>query len=170
MKGDRVRASIQVRRLRDEVFTVFTEELDAWWRRGRRYRMGEDSVMRLEPAVGGALTETVSLHGRAKTYEMGRVTVWDPPRRLVIAWRPVSFRESDPSTEVEVTFERAIGPRGESTEVIIEHRGWNAVRPDHPVRHGQDTYAFIRSMAHWWSDLGTSLRLHLVAAEEGAGT
>ena len=77
---------------------------------------GEDSVMHLEPAVGGALTETVSLRGRDKVYELGRVTVWDPPRRLVIAWRPVNFRASDPSTEVEVTFERAIGPRGESTE------------------------------------------------------
>jgi len=40
MKGDLVRASIQVRRQRDEVFTVFTEEPDAWWRHGRRYRMG----------------------------------------------------------------------------------------------------------------------------------
>jgi len=122
---------------------------------------GEDSVMHLEPAVGGALTETVSLRGRDKVYELGRVTVWDPPRRLVIAWRPVNFRASDPSTEVEVTFERAIGPRGESTEVI-EHRGWSEVRPDHPARHGQEVPAFIRTMAHWWSDLGTSLRIHLV--------
>jgi hypothetical protein len=166
MKGDRVRASIQVRRARDEVFSVFTEELDAWWRRGLRYRMGQDSVMRLEPALDGALTEMVSIHGRVKTYEIGRVTVWDPPRRLVIAWRPVNFRSADPSTEVEVTFERAIGPRGESTEVIIEHRGWSAVRPDHPVRHGQDVPAFVRSMAHWWSDLGSSLRIHLVENED----
>lgn len=166
MSGDRVRASLRVKRARDEVFTVFTEELDAWWRRGKRYRMGEESVMHLAPEVGGALTETVAIGGRTKVYEMGRVTVWEPPRRVVIAWRPVNFRASDPSTEVEVTFERAIGAGGESTEVTIEHRGWSAVRPDHPARHRQDVPAFIHTMAFWWSDLASSLRIHLTQTKQ----
>jgi uncharacterized protein YndB with AHSA1/START domain len=161
--SDQARVSLRVAAPRDLAFTVFTEEIDAWWRHGKRYRLGERSVMRLEPGVGGRLVETVTRKAGEREYEMGRVTAWEPPARLVIEWRASNFTERDPSTEVEVTFERAIGHSGEGTLVTLEHRGWSAIRADHPVRHGEEARAFLASMGRWWGDLGASLREHLAA-------
>jgi hypothetical protein len=161
--NDRARVSLRVAARQDLAFRVFTEEIDAWWRHGKRYRMGEQSVMRLTAGVGGVLTETVVHAGKERTFEIGRVTVWEPPRRLVIEWRAVNFKVRDPSTEVEITFERAIGHSGEGTLVSLEHRGWSQIRPDHPVRHGQEPRSFIAAQGRWWSDLGVALQLHVLA-------
>lgn len=156
---DRARVTVRVDAARDLAFTVFTEEIDTWWRKGKRYRMTEGSTMSLEPRVGGRFREVRG----ARSWEMGEVLVWDPPKRLVLAWRPVNFRPADPSTEVEVVFERAIGHQGEATMVTIEHRGWDQVRPDHPVRHGQAARAFILSTGRWWGDLMSALRERVLA-------
>ena len=166
--ADKARVSLRVAAPRDVVFAVFTGEIDAWWRRGKRFRLGEASVMQLEPGVGGRLVETVTVRGREKVYEMGRVTAWEPPARLVIAWRAVNFRPVDPDTEVEVTFDRAIGHSGEGTLVTLEHRGWSAVRADHPVRHGEDARAFVARMGRWWADLGASLRERVADRSPGS--
>jgi uncharacterized protein YndB with AHSA1/START domain len=156
--GDRARVSVRVAAVRELAFEVFTADIDAWWRHGKRYRMGEPSTIALEPRLGGRLTETFTVRGKERVMESGRVTVWEPPVRLVIAWRAANFRAEDPSTEVEVTFERAIGHSGEGTLVTIEHRGWSAVRPDHPARHGEEARAFLASLGRWWGDLAASLR------------
>lgn len=55
-------------------------------------------------------------------------------------------------------------PSPSGTLVTVKHRGFSHLRPDHPVRHGQETVAFIRSLGLWWGDLMTSLREH---AENG---
>jgi uncharacterized protein YndB with AHSA1/START domain len=145
---------------RDVVFRVFVDEIDGWWRRGKRFRMGATSTLRLEGRVGGRLVETIHAPEGPKEWDMGEVTAFEPPRRLVIAWRSPSFGPDDPSTEVEVSFERAIGHAGEGTLVVLEHRGWDRVRADHPVRHGRDARAFLATMGRFWGDLVTSLREH----------
>jgi uncharacterized protein YndB with AHSA1/START domain len=48
----------------------------------------------------------------------GEVTIWEPPHRLVLAWRPAAGTTT--ATEVEITF-RA---EGDGTPVEVEHRGW----------------------------------------------
>jgi hypothetical protein len=50
-------------------------------------------------------------------------------------------------------------PVGASTHVTVVHRGWAAIRADHPVRHGQPVPAFLRMMGLWWGDQLTALRL-----------
>lgn len=49
---------------------------------------------------------------------MGTVLEWEPPRRLVLAWKP--NLADNPPTELQVTF----SPDGDSTRVELEHRGW----------------------------------------------
>jgi uncharacterized protein YndB with AHSA1/START domain len=110
--------------------------------------------MRLEPGVGGRLFEAVETEGGERIVETGRVTAWEPPGRLVFDWRAVNFAP-DEKTEVEVVFEAS--PSG--TLVTVTHRGWSAIRPDHPVRHGRETAAFLRMQGMWWSDQLTSLRM-----------
>jgi hypothetical protein len=55
---------------------------------------------------------------------------------------------------VEVRFDPVRG----GTRVTLEHRGWASIRGDHPVRHGEEGAAFIRTIGLWWGELLTSLR------------
>lgn len=166
--SDQARVTLRIAAPRDLAFSVFTEEIDGWWRRGRRYRMATESTVRLEPGVGGRLLEIVRARGEERVHVTGRIEVWEPPSRLVIAWRATNFLPSDPSTEVEVCFERAIGHSGEGTLVTLTHRGWSKVRPDHPVRHGEAPNVFVSQMGLWWGDLLSSLREHVAARDTSA--
>jgi hypothetical protein len=55
---------------------------------------------------------------------------------------------------VEVLFE----PAGSGTLVTVQHRGWGALRADHPARHGLQGSDFSRMIGMWWGDLMTGLR------------
>lgn len=150
MKGDQARVSTLVRVPPDEAFRVFTEELDLWWRHGMAYRMSKGPIV-LEPKLGGRLIETMNEGERV----FGKVLEWQPPTRLLLEWRAANFAP-DEKTEVEVLFEKS--PSG--TLVTITHRGWAAIRGDHPARHGRDTKPFLRELGTWWGQLATSLREH----------
>jgi uncharacterized protein YndB with AHSA1/START domain len=156
--GDEVTVSVLVEVPADEAFRVFTEEIDRWWQHGSRFRIGgrRPSVIHLEPHVGGRLLESVDSKGGPRIFETGRVTIWEPPARLVFEWRAVSFKAGE-QTEVEVQF----APSRSGTLVTVIHRGWSRIRPDHPARHGLDVAPFIRMMGLWWGDLMTSLREHV---------
>lgn len=153
--GDEASVSVLVRVEPAEAFRIFTEDIDKWWRSGLRYRVGgkHRSILHLEPHVGGRLFESFEGPAGSKVVETGRVTAWDPPRRLVFQWRAVNFAPSE-STEVEVEFLES--PSG--TQVTVRHRGWSQIRPDHPARHDLPVPAFIRMIALWWADLATALR------------
>ncbi len=155
--SDAARVTVLVEVPPEVAFRVFTEQIDAWWRRGRRYRIakGRDGTIHLEPGVGGRLFESYrSAAGNDKVVQTGEVTRWEPPTRLVLRWRAVNFA-ADEHTEVDVRF--AESPSG--TQVTVIHRGWSRIRPDHPARHGKDVGPFLRELGLWWGDLMTSLRL-----------
>lgn len=156
VRGDQARVSVLVRVPPQDAFRIFTEEIDGWWRSGMKFRMGKNrSVVHLEPKLGGRLFETFSApSGAEKILETGVVTSWEPPRRVVFQWRAANFRP-DEETEVEVLFE----PTRSGTNVTVTHRGWAKIRADHPARHGEEMSAFTRSLAAWWGDLMTSLRM-----------
>jgi uncharacterized protein YndB with AHSA1/START domain len=164
--GDRALVSVLVKLPPSEAFRVFTEEIDAWWRGGLKYRIGKQrSVVHLEPKLGGRLFESFETGSRGHVKQTGVVTCWEPPSRLVLEWRAVNFAPAE-KTEVEVLFE----PSASGTLVSVRHSGWSRIRPDHPVRHGQEAQAFIRSMGLWWGELMSSLREHAArAAGERAG-
>ena len=160
--NDSTRVTLRVGAPREVAFEVFTGELDVWWRHGKKYRVAAHGKLALDPRLGGKLTETFRTKGeRTRVVELGEVLVWEPPQRLVLGFRPVNFKAQDPSTVIEVTFERAIGHSGEGTLVRLEHRGWSRVREDHPARHGQAPQVFIASMGRFWGDLLSSLREHV---------
>jgi uncharacterized protein YndB with AHSA1/START domain len=153
--GDQAKVSVFVAVKPADAFAVFTEETDLWWRRGLKYRLAgrRPGVLCFEPGVGGRLFESFETESGTQMYEAGRITVWEPPRRLVVKWRNANFASNE-STELEVLFE----PSGTGTRVTVHHRGWAALRPDHPARHGLEGAAFSRMMGLWWSDQMTSLR------------
>lgn len=153
--GDEAVVSVLVVVEPDTAFRVFTEEIDQWWRRGLKYRIAGKGrgVIRLEPWAGGRLFESYETASGIRAIDTGLVTAWEPPTRLVFEWRAVNFAASE-KTEVEVLFQ----PSRSGTLVTVKHRGWSRIRPDHPVRHGLESPAFIRMMGLWWGDLMTSMR------------
>ena len=108
---------------------------------------------------GGRLFESVdrpAAKGGPKTFEVGRVLVWEPPHRLELEWRNVNFRPGE-KTFVDVTFAAS----GEGTLVTVHHHGWSALPDDHPARHGLVGPAFSRMMGLWWGSLMQSLQEHV---------
>ena len=147
--SDRVEVTTLVAAEPALAFVVFTEELDLWWRHGPRHRThGERSMMRLEAGVGGRLLE----YGGIEEQVLGHVLVWDPPGRLVLAWR--RGLEPGETTEVEVRFVA----EGAGTRVTIEHRGWDRVAAGHRARGELTGGAFAALVGLWWGDLLVSLR------------
>lgn len=145
-RTDRVCVSTVVGVDPDTAFEVFTGEIDLWWKRGPRFRTPADQRLAFEPGVGGRL---LTYRESGEAWEIGRVLVWEPGKRLVFEWRARSF-EAGERTEVEVLFEA----EGSATRVSLEHRGWDAIPLDHPVRHGvSDEPAFRAFFGHWWADL-----------------
>ncbi len=156
LPGDQAVVSVAVRAPPADAFRIFTEEIDQWWRRGMKYRIGRDrSVVHLEAKLHGRLFESVGAGAAARTIETGHITAWEPPARFLLEWRAVNFAP-DEKTEVEVSF----AENGNGTLVTLKHRGWSRIRADHPARHGEAVPAFIRSMGLWWGELLTSLREH----------
>lgn len=159
MTGDKARAMVTVPCAPALAFDVFTRETELWWRRGVRYRVGgkQPGTIQFEPMPGGRLFEEYESPSGPRVHESGRITIWEPPSRLEFEWRGSNF-EADEVTHVLVTFEPT---ESGGTQVTVEHRGFAALRPDHPVRHGQDIPAFIRQMGMWWGDLLSGLRVHV---------
>ena len=137
-------------------FTAFTAEIDRWWRRTPKYRQAggaPDAAITIEPRVGGRVFETWRDGGGAREFVLGTVRVWQPGERLVYSWRNATFAPLE-ETEVEVTFAAV----GSGTLVTVRHRGWDALRKDHPARHGMDDVAFARSLGLWWGEQLSALR------------
>lgn len=152
---DQSRVSVLVSVPPDLAFATFTEDIDRWWRRGPKYRVGggRRGIVHLEPRPNGRLYESFEVGAETKIFETGTILVWEPPARLVFEWRTSNFAP-DEKTVVEVLFE----PSPSGTLVTVTHRGWSKIRPDHPVRHGQDVGAFLRMNGLWWAEQMSSLR------------
>jgi uncharacterized protein YndB with AHSA1/START domain len=118
-----IRRSISVARPPEHAFRVFTDGLTTWWPSDRFSRaadgeFGDDvKVERLvfEGRAGGRVYEVTS-DGREASW--AEVLVFEPPARVVLAWKP--HGRAQPPTELEVTFTA----EGDGTRVELEHRGW----------------------------------------------
>lgn len=162
MSADSAKVSVFVAVPIAEAFEIFTKEIDRWWRQGPKYRLGgtRRGTLFMEEGVGGRLFETFEVaSGGTRTFEVGKITVWEPPRELQLEWRIANFKAGE-KTFVEVLFETTAGSESEGTLVTVRHYGWSAIPDDHPARHGQVGAAFLRAIGMWWASLLTSLREH----------
>jgi uncharacterized protein YndB with AHSA1/START domain len=137
------------------VFEVFTREIATWWRPDPLFQITPhgDGELAFEPGVGGRLVTRLS---NGETFEIGTISVWEPGKRLVFAWRQASF-SAEQSTEVEVLFE----PVGEETRVSIEHRAWDTIPQRHAARHGFPEPVTLQRVADWWRAALGALRARL---------
>jgi uncharacterized protein YndB with AHSA1/START domain len=100
----------------ERAFEVFTVQLGEWWPKAS-HSIGEEKVAAVvvEPGLDGRIFERWE---DGTEYGWATFTVWDPPRRFVMSWRPSPT--PGPRTEVEVTFSAS----GDATIVQLTHWGW----------------------------------------------
>lgn len=136
-------------------FEAFTQEIASWWQPDRLFQITPhgDGALAFEPGVGGRLLTRLQT---GETFEIGRISAWEPGKRLAFAWRQASF-SPEQATEVEVLFE----PVGEETRVSIEHRAWDTIPRRHAARHGFPEHVTLQRAAGWWRASLANLRARL---------
>jgi uncharacterized protein YndB with AHSA1/START domain len=104
----------------ERAFQVFTNEIDSWWPRSHNIGKGIMKQTRIEGRAGG---RCYSEQTDGTECDWGRVLVWEPPRRFVMAWQIDPQWQYEPdlakSSEVEVRF---TPQEGGATRVDLEHR------------------------------------------------
>jgi uncharacterized protein YndB with AHSA1/START domain len=121
-----VRKTVKVKASVEHAFEVFTSDFDSWW--PRSHHIGKSPMTKgiIEEKAGG---RCYSEQEDGTECDWGRVLVWEPPRRFVMAWQVSAEFTYEPdlakSSEVEVRF---TPEPGGMTRVDLEHR--------HFERHG----------------------------------
>jgi uncharacterized protein YndB with AHSA1/START domain len=121
-----VRRTISVSASVERAFRVFTAEFDTWW--PRSHHIGK-SPMKKAIVEGKAGGRCYTEQEDGTESDWGRVLVWEPPHRIVLAWQVTPEWGYQPdlaqSSEVEIRFSPVAGG---GTRVDLEHR--------HFERHG----------------------------------
>ncbi len=152
-----IQMNITVKASPHRAFQVFTQEIDTWW--PREHHIGKVPMKRviIEQRAGGrCYTEQID----GSECDWGRVLVWEPPRRFVMAWQINGQWQYEPdlakSSEVEVRF---TSEEGGLTRVDLEHR--------HFERHGagaEAMHAAVSSPNGW----NGTLQLFAARVEQSA--
>jgi uncharacterized protein YndB with AHSA1/START domain len=112
-----VSKSIRVNAAPAHAFEVFTSGLGRWWPRDKGIGKLPMKTAVMETRLGGRWYE---LSEDGSETPVGKIIVWDPPRRFVMTWDINSQWKPDATvnSEVEVRFI----PDGNATRVELEHR------------------------------------------------
>ena len=121
----------------ERAFVLFTDGLGSWWPPEYTWSAAKLERMQIVRRPGGRCFER-GPHGFH--CDWGRVTVCEPPARLVLAWQINADRtpqpDPDQASEVEVRFTPVAEQR---TRVELEHRGFE--------RHGGRARGYRDGMA-----------------------
>jgi hypothetical protein len=113
-----IRSEVVVEAPQDRAFRVFTEKMGTWWPASHHIGKAEMKDVVLDRKANGRWAE-IGVDG--SQCDWGHVLVWDPPKRVVLAWQLTAEWQFDENfvTEVEVNFT----PMGAGrTRVALEHR------------------------------------------------
>jgi uncharacterized protein YndB with AHSA1/START domain len=102
----------------ERAFDVFTARMGTWWPKEHHVGATPFAAIVIEPRVDGRWFERGT---DGNEVQWGKVLVWQPPERFVLAWQLDATFQYNPSliTEVDVRF-TSLGPK--STRVDFEHR------------------------------------------------
>ncbi len=129
-----IKKSIHVKRPVERAFRLFTEDIGKWWPLREGFSFGRERAgsIQIEGRVGGRFYERFT---DGEEYEIGVVTTYSPPARIVFTWKAPDF---DGPTEVDIRF----SAERDGTRVDLEHHGWEragAARERDAYNGGWDT-------------------------------
>jgi uncharacterized protein YndB with AHSA1/START domain len=124
-----VRRAVRVPTDIDRAFAVFAGEIGRWWPAENTFAnvaMGQPDAFAtvvVEPRAGGRWFERTR-DGQEMAW--GRVTAYEPPRRLVLTWQitPQGRPEPDPA-KASVVDVRFVPEGSSTTRVELEHRAFD---------------------------------------------
>lgn len=138
-----VRRSVTVKASPARAFEVFTSGFSSWWPKTHSIGTVPLKTATIEPRAGGRWYETGE---DGSECPWGDVIAWEPPQRIVLAWRIGTDWKFDPDllTEVEVRFVplasggtrvdlehrllENMGPKAEETAVMLDSEGgWGGI-------------------------------------------
>jgi uncharacterized protein YndB with AHSA1/START domain len=127
-------------------FTVWTTRLSLWWPKGHTVSGDPDTVVTLEPRLGGRIFERTP---EGAEHDFGVITAWEPPYRLGYLWH--IRRPASEATDVALSFIEAGAGR---TRLEIVHSGWE--------RLGAEAQAWRDANTSGWNALlpGLLIALH----------
>jgi uncharacterized protein YndB with AHSA1/START domain len=143
-----VRSEVVVEAPAERAFRVFTEKMETWWPATHHIAKVPLKNIVVERRANGRWAE-IGTDGSECNW--GRVLVWDPPKRLVLAWQLTANWQYDENfmTEVEINFTPVDAGK---TRVALEHRNLE--------RYGKEMEAVAKSIG---SDGGWPLILRQFA-------
>lgn len=134
-----VRRTVRTKATPERAFQVFVSQMGRWWPRGQTVAPNTHDDIIVEPRIGGRWFERDT---QGRETQWGKVILWQPPERLVLAWQLDAEHRYDPRliTEVEIRF---MSVAGGGTEVTLEHRNLE--------RLGKDADRRTLEIAEGWS-------------------
>jgi len=144
-----IRKSVLVRAEPGRAFDVFVTRMHEW-SPAVQSLLGSRRGIVIEPHAGGRWYEIAESGSEA---DWGRVLVWEPPHRLVLAWQLDAGFAWDPGlvTEVEARF---VAEGAEYTRVEFEHRNL-----DRFGARAAETAASLDSDGGWSGSFALYVRL-----------
>jgi uncharacterized protein YndB with AHSA1/START domain len=118
IKAAPIRKAITVNLPAEVAFERFVSRIGTWWPAAYSIGGSPQKTVVIEPRAAGRWYE---IGEDGSECDWGEVLAWEPPDRLVLAWRISADWRFDPSllTEVEVRF---LPADARSTRVELEHR------------------------------------------------
>lgn len=111
------RLSVSVGVPPERAFDMFVGDIGRWWKKDNTHWIDQDRAveMRIEPRVGGRWLE---VHDAAtgEGVEIGRVTVYEPGRRIAFQWR-LPFWPDGGDSDLELTF-TPLGADGTRVDLV----------------------------------------------------
>jgi uncharacterized protein YndB with AHSA1/START domain len=112
-----IRKSIRINAPQDKAFKMFVGGMGHWWLKSHSLLKSPQKDVIIEPRDGGRWFE-VGEDGSEQPW--GRVLLWSPPERVVLAWQLTGDWAFDP--DFETTVEVRFVADGDHTLVEFEHR------------------------------------------------
>ena len=150
-----IRTSVTTKAPPPRAFELFASHMGEWWPKGMTTGANPAADIVVEPRPGGRWFER---DAQGVETRWGDVIAWDPPRRLLLAWRLNARFTYDPDllTEVELTFRPL--PEG-GTQVDLEHRDL--------ARLGVDAAGLAPRMQDGWTTIITAFAAMASSAQQG---
>ena len=143
-----LRLSFVVRCPAAHAFDVWTAQTSRWWPLSHTVTEEKGLHVVVEPRPGGRIFERTPT---GEEIDLGWITAWEPPHRLVYQWH-INADRSD-ATEVEITFTDQ--PDG-ATQVEIEHRGWERLGAAGAIRRDRNRAGWDAVLPHFTRLAGAS--------------